>query len=167
MERSLTDIEDVEGNISELRETFTNLILNAVDAMPQGGNVDLRCFVRNGMVRVEVEDGGVGMTEEIRRHLFDPFYTTKGQSGTGLGMSVAYGIITRHDGTVDVETTLEDRGQDAEEPGAVWVDGEDRRVVVDTEHPGAGDLPQPFNGCGFDPSADDLPTCNFPADKCP
>jgi CheY-like chemotaxis protein len=58
------------------------------------------------LVRVEVEDNGIGMTEEIRRHLFDPFYTTKGQSGTGLGMSVAYGIITRHDGAVEVETAL-------------------------------------------------------------
>jgi len=53
-----------------------------------------------------VEDTGVGMTEEIRRHLFDPFFTTKGDSGTGLGMSVAYGIVTRHEGTIQVDTAL-------------------------------------------------------------
>jgi PAS domain S-box-containing protein len=99
-------VPPILGNATELREVFTNLILNAVDAMPQGGEVRLGCSRQGGLVRVEVEDNGVGMTEEIRRHLFDPFYTTKGQSGTGLGMSVAYGIITRHDGTVDVETTL-------------------------------------------------------------
>jgi CheY-like chemotaxis protein len=57
-------------------------------------------------VRAEVIDNGEGMTEEIRRHLFDPFYTTKGQGGTGLGMSVAYGIITRHGGTIEVSSTI-------------------------------------------------------------
>jgi len=101
-----TEVPPVLGNGTELREVFTNLILNAVDAMPRGGDVTLRCRREGDKVRVEVEDTGVGMTEEIRRHLFDPFYTTKGQSGTGLGMSVAYGIITRHDGTVEVETAL-------------------------------------------------------------
>jgi PAS domain S-box-containing protein len=94
------------GNATELREVFTNLILNASDAMPQGGTLTLRCFRIGGEVHAEVEDTGVGMTEEIRRHLFDPFFTTKGNSGTGLGMSVAYGIVTRHEGTIQVDTAL-------------------------------------------------------------
>ncbi|NIM02385.1 MAG: PAS domain S-box protein, partial [Acidobacteria bacterium] len=72
------------GSATELREVFTNLILNAVDAMPQGGSLKLRCFRRGSEVHAEIEDTGVGMTEEIRRHLFDPFFTTKGNSGTGL-----------------------------------------------------------------------------------
>jgi PAS domain S-box-containing protein len=100
------DVPPIQGNATELREVFTNLILNAVDAMPQGGEVRLRCRLVEGRVRAEVEDSGVGMTEEIRRHLFDPFFTTKGMGGTGLGMSVAYGIVTRHQGTIDVTTSL-------------------------------------------------------------
>jgi CheY-like chemotaxis protein len=85
---------------------YTNLILNAVDAMPDGGDLMLRCSATGGRVRSEVEDTGSGMPEETRRHLFDPFFTTKGHSGTGLGMSVAYGIVTRHDGTIEVASRL-------------------------------------------------------------
>jgi len=99
-------VPPILGSATELREVFTNLILNASDAMPQGGTLTLRCFRNGGEVHAEVEDTGVGMTEEIRRHLFDPFFTTKGNSGTGLGMSVAYGIVTRHEGTIQVETAL-------------------------------------------------------------
>jgi PAS domain S-box-containing protein len=99
-------VPPILGNGSELREVYTNLIINAVDAMPQGGRLTLRCMPRNGAVYSEVEDTGVGMTEEIRRHLFDPFFTTKGQGGTGLGMSVAYGIVRRHGGTIEVASTL-------------------------------------------------------------
>jgi CheY-like chemotaxis protein len=85
---------------------FTNLILNALDAMPDGGDLWLRCLARGERVRAEVEDTGIGMTEEVRRHLFDPFFTTKGPSGTGLGMSVAYGIVTRHDGVIEVSSRV-------------------------------------------------------------
>jgi PAS domain S-box-containing protein len=94
-------VPPVLGNAHELREVYTNLILNAVDALPEGGRLTLRCRAAGGAVRSEVEDDGVGMPEKARRHLFDPFFTTKG-SGTGLGMSVAYGIVTRHDGTIEV-----------------------------------------------------------------
>jgi PAS domain S-box-containing protein len=100
------EVPSVLGNATELREVFTNLILNSVDAMPQGGQLKLRCMRIDKRVRCEVEDTGVGMTEEIRRHLFDPFFTTKGQAGTGLGMSVAYGIVSRHEGSIDVNTAL-------------------------------------------------------------
>jgi PAS domain S-box-containing protein len=94
------------GNASELREVFTNLILNAVDAMPQGGKIELSCRQSGDKVRAIVRDDGVGMTDEIRKHLFDPFFTTKGHSGMGLGMSVVYGIVTRHGGTIEVDTAL-------------------------------------------------------------
>ncbi len=99
-------VPKVAGNAAELREVFTNLILNAVDAMPQGGSIRIACRAEGERVQVEVRDTGVGMTEEVRRHVFDPFFTTKGQSGVGLGLSVVYGIVTRHGGTIDVETAL-------------------------------------------------------------
>jgi CheY-like chemotaxis protein/two-component sensor histidine kinase len=96
----------VLGNASELREVFTNLILNAVDAMPQGGRLELFCKKQDDRVIAQVTDTGVGMTETIRQNIFDPFFTTKGARGMGLGMSVVYGIVTRHGGKIDVETAL-------------------------------------------------------------
>jgi PAS domain S-box-containing protein len=99
-------VPPIMGNASELREVFTNLILNAVDAMPQGGQLDLSCTRVGERVVAHVTDSGVGMTENIRQHLFDPFFTTKGARGMGLGMSVVYGIVTRHEGKIDVTTAL-------------------------------------------------------------
>jgi signal transduction histidine kinase/CheY-like chemotaxis protein len=93
------------GNASELREVFTNLVLNAVDAMPRGG--ELWISTENGIdvVRAKVRDSGVGMDAETRARIFDPFFTTKEIKGTGLGLSVAYGIVSRHRGSIDVEST--------------------------------------------------------------
>jgi signal transduction histidine kinase/CheY-like chemotaxis protein/PAS domain-containing protein len=93
------------GNASELREVFTNLVLNAVDALPHGGA--LWVSTENGpeTVRVRVRDNGVGMDADIRAKIFDPFFTTKEIKGTGLGLSVAYGIVSRHRGTIDVDST--------------------------------------------------------------
>ena len=102
----LSASQPTPGNASELREVFTNLLLNAVDAMPKGG--DLWITSENGpkTVRVQVRDTGVGMDDEVRARVFDPFFTTKTVKGTGLGLSVAYGIVTRHRGTIACESTL-------------------------------------------------------------
>ena len=99
-------VPPIMGNASELREVFTNLILNAIDAMPQGGRIELSCRLEGDRVVARVADTGVGMTEHIRQHLFDPFFSTKGARGMGLGMSVVYGIVTRHEGKIDVATAL-------------------------------------------------------------
>ena len=99
-------VPPILGNASELREVFTNLILNAVDAMPRGGRIALSCRGEGDRVIAKVADTGVGMTEGVRQNIFDPFFTTKGARGMGLGMSVVYGIVTRHGGKIDVETTL-------------------------------------------------------------
>jgi PAS domain S-box-containing protein len=94
------------GNASELREVFVNLIVNAVDAMPQGGQLKI-CAIRKGdRLRLRFSDTGTGMTDEVRAHVFEPFYTTKGARGTGLGLAVSYGIIERHEGTISVESKL-------------------------------------------------------------
>ena len=94
----------VAGNASELREVFTNLILNALDAMPWGGTLTLSSADADGEVCIRVTDTGVGMDAETRVRIFDPFFTTKPVKGTGLGLSVAYGIITRHHGRIEVES---------------------------------------------------------------
>jgi PAS domain S-box-containing protein len=95
----------VQGHASELREVFVNLIVNAVDAMPSGGSLKICCKRRDGQVKVRFADTGIGMEEEVRERIFEPFYTTKGLHGTGLGLAVSYGIIERHQGMISVYST--------------------------------------------------------------
>ncbi len=104
----VTQFEDVPravGNVSELREVITNLIFNAVEAMPEGGRIILKTFLRGEKVCVQVIDTGVGMTEEVRKKVFEPFFTTKPFTNTGLGLSMAYGIIKRFGGDIEVAST--------------------------------------------------------------
>jgi len=89
---------------SELREVFTNLILNAVDALPRGGSIRLSTRSHEGRAVAVIEDDGVGMTPETQRRVFDPFFTTKGPRGTGLGLSVVYGIVERLGGTLTIDS---------------------------------------------------------------
>jgi len=94
----------VRGNASELREVFVNLIVNAVDAMPEGGSLTICCKHKGDRLRLRFADTGKGMTDEVRERIFEPFYTTKGVHGTGLGLAVSYGIIERHEGAFSVES---------------------------------------------------------------
>lgn len=94
------------GNASELREVFVNLIVNAVDAMPHGGCLSINCSRQDSRLSLRFSDSGTGMEEDVRQRVFEPFYTTKGMQGTGLGLAVSYGIIERHDGLITVETKL-------------------------------------------------------------
>ncbi len=96
--------QPVAGNGSELREVFTNLVLNALDAMPWGGLIVIASEDADTGVAVRVRDTGVGMDPETQARVFDPFFTTKPVKGTGLGLSVAYGIVTRHHGSITVES---------------------------------------------------------------
>jgi PAS domain S-box-containing protein len=93
-----------QGSASELREVFVNLIVNAVDAMPLGGRLSISCALRENQLHLSFSDTGTGMTEEVRERIFEPFYTTKGMQGTGLGLAVSYGIIERHGGQINVES---------------------------------------------------------------
>jgi PAS domain S-box-containing protein len=96
----------VLGSASELREVYVNLIVNAVDAMPLGGRLTISCERVNDRLLLRFTDTGLGMTEDVRERIFEPFYTTKGANGTGLGLAVSYGIIERHEGQINVESEL-------------------------------------------------------------
>jgi len=96
----------IAGESSELIEVLTNVIFNALDAMPTGGRLEIRAGTLGDRVFASVTDTGRGMTEEIRRRVFDPFFTTKGVKGNGLGMSVAYGIVNRHKGEIEIESEV-------------------------------------------------------------
>ena len=100
----LTVVPTVDGQPSELREVLTNLILNAVDALPRGGDIRIATRERAGRVEVIVADTGVGMSESVRRRIFEPFFSTKGPGGTGLGLAMVYGIVSRHGGEILVDT---------------------------------------------------------------
>jgi PAS domain S-box-containing protein len=94
------------GSASELREVFVNLIVNAVDAMPNGGKLAINCVADKSRLRLQFADSGTGMPEDVRQKIFDPFFTTKGANGTGLGLSVSYSIIERHEGSISVASNL-------------------------------------------------------------
>jgi signal transduction histidine kinase len=102
----INEKESVLGDIAELREALINIIFNAVDAMPEGGKISIKAWRNDKQVVISIADTGVGMSDETKGKVFDPFFTTKGPSGVGLGLSMAYGIITRHGGDISVESSL-------------------------------------------------------------
>jgi len=95
----------IAGSQSEIREALTNLVLNAADAMPEGGTLTLRTRrMPDGQVVIEVSDTGVGMDEDSRRRCLEPFFTTKGERGTGLGLAMVYGIAQRHGAQLEIDS---------------------------------------------------------------
>jgi len=98
------NLPPIVGNPSELREVFVNMILNSFDAMSKGGTLSVSSRSNENYVLASVSDTGIGMSEEIQRKVFDPFFTTKGPKGNGLGMSLAYGIVVRHNGEISIES---------------------------------------------------------------
>src|SRR6266545_761579 len=103
-ELHLGGIKAVAGELAPLREVLMSLVLNAIDAMPGGGQLTLRTWSDTKEVHCAVSDTGSGMTDEVRQRAFEPFFTTKGPKSTGLGLSVTYGIIQRHNGRIDIDT---------------------------------------------------------------
>ena len=93
------------GNGGKLQQVFTNLVLNARDAMLSGGRITFVTSMSDGEVNIEVSDTGEGISEENLTKIFDPFFTTKGVgNGTGLGLAVSYGIVQEHAGTIEVKS---------------------------------------------------------------
>jgi signal transduction histidine kinase len=107
IQKDFGEVPLVTGAPAELREVLTNLIFNAADAMPTGGRL---CFSTslnsNNQVELAVSDTGMGMTEETRRSCLEPFFTTKGPAGSGLGLAMSYGIVRRHGGSIMIESAV-------------------------------------------------------------
>jgi signal transduction histidine kinase/ActR/RegA family two-component response regulator/HAMP domain-containing protein len=107
------NLPEIMGAEGEIRDALTNLVFNAVDAMPEGGTLTLRSRESATgdeepfrQVQVEVCDSGIGMSEETRRRCLEPFYTTKGERGTGLGLAMVYGMVQRHSAELEIESEL-------------------------------------------------------------
>ncbi len=145
VEARLGMIGCISGDAVELREVLTNLIFNAVDALPEGGAITLGTRCDGEAVILSIRDNGTGMSADVRHRCLEPFFTTKGKRGTGLGLSMVFGIIQRHAGTIDIESTpgtgtvftvrLPLAGEESEtlpdaplEPGGPW-----RVLVVDDQ----------------------------------
>jgi len=105
VEKPAVEKLEIVGSGSDLREMIVNFIFNAVDAMPEGGRLELGTWAENDHACLRISDTGTGMTEDTKNRIFDPFYTTKGVTHTGLGMSMVYGIIKRHNGKIEMEST--------------------------------------------------------------
>ncbi len=109
--RLAEELPDIMGAESEIRDALTNLIFNAVDAMPEGGTLTITTRTRmqptideSRQVYLEVSDTGIGMDEETRRRCLEPFFTTKGERGTGLGLAMVFGMIQRHSAEIEIDS---------------------------------------------------------------
>ena len=111
-ERTAITLDLAEGlptmtvDTNKIKQVFTNLILNALDAMPEGGTLTIRSLVAEDgrAVKIEFEDTGCGIPEDVLAKVFDPFFSTKAAGGTGLGLSVSYGIMEQHRGRIDIQS---------------------------------------------------------------
>jgi signal transduction histidine kinase len=144
----LEPVPPVDAHPAELRQVLTNLILNAVDALPHGGTITMATRATDTEVELRVADTGIGMSDAVRRRIFEPFFTTKGPKGTGLGLAMVYGVVSRHGGAMEVESregagsTFTLRlpvGQGPRPPGPVPGDTPQnagaRILVIDDEQP--------------------------------
>jgi len=96
--------QNIAGSDSDLREALTNMIFNALDAMPKGGTISIKTYDENSNVYISISDTGVGISPKVIETIFEPFFTTKDIGHSGLGLSVVYGIIKGHNGNIDVNS---------------------------------------------------------------
>jgi PAS domain S-box-containing protein len=104
VEKRLGEVRPVLGSASELREVLINLVVNAVNAMPEGGDILIETAADDDTSWVSVSDTGVGMPRDVQKRAFDPFFTTRGPQSSGLGLSVSYGIAKRHGGEIQIKS---------------------------------------------------------------
>jgi signal transduction histidine kinase len=100
------ELPKITADASQLRQVFVNLVVNAIQAMPGGGALEVRTRLSGDRAALSVQDNGIGMSQEVLNGIFIPFFTTKDvNEGTGLGLPVVHGIVTSHGGTIHVEST--------------------------------------------------------------
>jgi signal transduction histidine kinase len=94
----------ITGNPGEIREALTNLVINAIDAMPHGGCLSFHTQQINETIQLKIADSGIGMAKSVREHIFEPFFTTKGEKGNGLGLGIVSRILRNHSGDIHVNS---------------------------------------------------------------
>lgn len=100
-----SDLPEIRGTRSELRDVFVNLILNAIHALPNGGTINVRSYLDKEGIGVEVADTGIGMPPDVAKRVFEPLFSTKGEAGNGMGLAVAAGTMREHGGSIAVQSS--------------------------------------------------------------
>ena len=147
------DLPAIPGIESEIREALVNLVLNAVDAMPSGGTLTLRTKMlpaphqgaNAGYVEVSVADTGIGMNDEVRRRCMEPFFTTKGERGSGLGLASVYGVVRRHGAEIDIRS-VQGRGTTVSLIFPVPAAARGAGATTHAANPGSARAPAPAAG---------------------
>jgi two-component system NtrC family sensor kinase len=104
----LGPVRNVTGDLGKMEQVIINILSNAVDAMPEGGNISIITEQQGDVVRMRISDTGDGIPQENLSRVFDPFFTTKETgTGTGLGLSICYGIVKQHQGTIEINSIVE------------------------------------------------------------
>jgi CheY-like chemotaxis protein/two-component sensor histidine kinase len=135
LDLKLPEIPNVSGNVYELTQVVANLIFNAVEAMPEGGRIEIETWARDECVVMRVVDDGIGMDDETKKRLFEPFFTTK-ETGQGLGTSIVFGIVSRHGGEISVESEPgEGSTFTVTLPQVRIVEGDAEADLAEEEHP--------------------------------
>ena len=106
VEQELGNVGQVSGDAAELREALLNILFNAMDAMPTGGKLTVKSLQDEDWVQISITDTGMGIPENMKNRIFEPFFTTKASKGSGLGLSVTYGIIARHGGMLKFDSEV-------------------------------------------------------------
>jgi signal transduction histidine kinase len=106
MRTEMGNVPTVPGNEAELREMLVNLIFNAIDAIPKRGTITIQTEVQGRWLVITVKDDGIGMSEEVKARCLEPFYSTKEDQGTGLGLGSVHGIVRRHEGQIDIQSEV-------------------------------------------------------------
>jgi signal transduction histidine kinase len=101
---NLEDVPEIDGVSSEINEILLNLVLNAIDAMPRGGRLEISTSRIEGAVRITVADSGTGMTDEVKEKCLQPFFTTKGSEGTGMGLAMVNALVTEYGGRMTIKS---------------------------------------------------------------
>jgi CheY-like chemotaxis protein len=107
VEQELGNVGQVSGDAAELREALLNILFNAMDAMPTGGKLTVKSLQDEDWVQISITDTGMGIPENMKNRIFEPFFTTKASKGSGLGLSVTYGIIARHGGMLKFDSEVD------------------------------------------------------------
>ena len=143
----MSNVPTVPGNEAELREAIANLVFNAIDAIPKRGTILLRTEVQGRWLVITVSDDGIGMSEDVRTRCLEPFFSTKPNEGTGLGLGSVYGIVRRHEGEIDIQSEpgrgtsvsislpLERKAKAPEAPKPVRPANEAMRILVVEDEP--------------------------------